>query len=113
MDGVDRFVEQLSRLGFEVERRDQLAVVHLAGPSGGGAGEAVALGADPPNDYPSVPPHWLHLPAGLSLPEGNPRSSELGSEFRKWSRPHPSWVGDERSGQRWLAHARSLLAEAA
>jgi hypothetical protein len=76
------------------------------------AGEAVAVGADPPGDYPRVPPHWLHLPVRFDLPGGGRNASELGAGWSKWSRPHPRWVGGQSAAVQWLAHVRALLSSA-
>lgn len=97
----------LAEMGFALEQRGNLVLVtldveppELPGPH--------QVGADPPNDFPGVPPHWLHLRRDLSLPDGGGRESELGDGWRKWSRQHPKWVGG--AGVReWLAHTRSLL----
>ena len=113
MDGVDRFLEHLRQHGLKVRRRGELAVVELNIVEGPLRGDEVEVGTDPPADYPNVPPHWLHLPAALSLKHGTGQASELGTGYLKWSRPHPRWIGDDRSGRRWVAHTRSLLAEVA
>ena len=108
MTGIERFMEGLQNLGLKPEERGALVVVvqdiELAG-----RGELSCLGADPPNDFPNIPPHWLHLHRDLVLPEGTGQPSELGDEWRKWSRQHPKWKGGENASREWLAHARSLL----
>ncbi len=100
----------LEDLGLKPEQRGKLVVVALdvapvrvPGPH--------EVGADPPDDYPNVPPHWLHL-RGLVLCEDPGRQSELGDEWRKWSRAHPKWSGGDNAGRLWVAHARSLLLSA-
>ena len=107
MGGLERFMTGLKELGLECEQRGQLVVVtldvsppDLPGPH--------LVGADPPPDFPNIPPHWLHLRSEFALPEGKSRESELGPGWRKWSRKHPKWPPG--AGARdWLAHARSLL----
>lgn len=107
MDGLKRFTADLERLGFECEQQGQLVVVTLdVTPPELPAYRMV--GADPPPDFPNIPPHWLHLSSELALPQGKPRESELGPGWRKWSRKHPKWPPG--AGVReWVAHARSLL----
>lgn len=112
MSGIERFMAGLAALGFAPERRGSLVVVELdivvaERP------DLSEVGADPPNDFPNVPPHWLHVRRDLVLPKGGGRGSELGEAWRKWSRKHPSWKGGRNAAREWLAHARSLLLEGA
>jgi hypothetical protein len=72
----------------------------------------VEVGADPPNDFPRVPPHWVHLPERVELPGGGRNASELGTGWSKWSRQHPRWRAELSAANQWLAHIRSLLAVA-
>jgi hypothetical protein len=111
MGGIDRFIAGLTRLGMKAEQRGTLVLVFQDIQPAGRA-ELSALGADPPNDFPNVPPHWLHLHRDLVLPDGSGQPSELGDEWRKWSRQHPKWKGGENACREWLAHARSLLIQA-
>lgn len=108
MNGLERFVADLSALGRECERRNGLVVItldverpDLAGP--------LQVGADPPNEFPNVPPHWLHAPRELAIPGGKPHASELGPDWLKWSRTRPNWKGGANGARIWLAHARSLV----
>lgn len=107
MGGVERFLTGVKELGLKCEQRGQLVIVTLdVCPSGIPGPHMVA--ADPPSDFPNVPPHWLHLNSALLLPEGRAQKSELGPEWRRWSRKHPKWPPG--AGVReWVAHARSLL----
>jgi len=108
MNGVAAFVAGLRELGLEPEQRGGLVVVILdVGPASARGPHRV--GADPPNDYPRVPPHWLHLQRGLVLAEDPGRASELGDDWWRWSRPHPKWKGNDNAARQWVAHARSLL----
>jgi hypothetical protein len=108
MNGLERFIADLSALGRECERRNGLVVVtldverpDLVGP--------LQVGADPPNEFPNLPPHWLHAPRQLAIPGGSPQASELGPDWLKWSRTHPKWKGGANAATLWLAHARSLV----
>lgn len=99
----------LRALGLEVERRGNLVLVRLDPGFGPLKGTEVWVGADPPADFPRVPPHWVHLPSSINLPGSPPQASELGDGWCKWSRPHPKWTGREHPVRAWLAHMRSLL----
>jgi len=112
MPGPEEFEQGLSSLGLRTERRGDLVVVHVEPPKGPAAGTSVEVGADPPPDYPRIPPHWLHLPVRFELPGGGRNGSELGAGWSRWSRPHPRWRAGSGAANQWVAHVRALLAEA-
>ena len=113
MDGLEAFEEGIRALGLEVERRGNLVLARLDPGLGPLKGAEVWVGADPPADFPRVPPHWVHLESSINLPGSPPQpSEELGAGWCKWSRPHPKWIGGEHSVRAWLAHIRSLLVAA-
>lgn len=107
MSGIDRFMTGLRALGIECEQRGNLVVATLEDSPLGLPGPH-EVGADPPGDFPNIPPHWVHLRTELVLPNGGPRASELGESWRKWSRQHPRWKPGYGSRE-WVAHVRSLL----
>jgi hypothetical protein len=109
MPGPEEFAQRMRDLDVTVEQRGPLVIVQVEVPLGSNAG-VVAVGADPPADFPRVPPHWVHLPASIELPGGSRQPSELGADWSKWSRPHKRWSGGSTAAQQWLAHARALLA---
>ena len=113
MPGPEEFQAALSSLGLRTERRGPLVIVGVEPPLGPAAGTDVDVGADPPADYPRIPPHWVHLPERFELPRGGRNASELGTGWSKWSRQHPRWRGGPTAAVEWVAHIRSLLAEAA
>lgn len=97
---------------FAPVRRGGLVIVSIPIELGAAAGSSVEVGTDPPLDYPRVPPHWVHLPKQFELPGGSRNPSELGPEWSKWSRQHPHWRGGAGAAHAWIAHIRSLLAQA-
>lgn len=111
MTGADRFLGGLREKGLACESRSPLVLVDLdVGPPG--AATPFRVGTDPPGDFPNVPPHWLHLPREFVLPGGEGvQNSELGPDWRRWSRPHPKWTPGAGVDV-WLAHARSLVLRA-
>jgi hypothetical protein len=112
MPGPDEFAASLSALGHPTERRGQIVIVEVEVPEGALAGEIEQVAADPPNDFPRVPPHWIHLRDAIELPGGKRQPSELGAGWSNWSRKHPAWRAGQPGAQQWLAHTRSLLAQA-
>lgn len=110
MDGLGAFEEGLRVLGLDVERRGNIVLVLIDPGVGPLKGTEVWVGADPPADFPRVPPHWIHLPSTIALSGSPPQpSDELGAGWCKWSRPHPKWLGGDNAARSWLAHVRSLL----
>lgn len=108
MSGLAAFMAGLRELGLEAEQRGGLVLVTLdVGPASAPGPHQV--GTDPPNDFPGVPPHWLHLRKGLVLTEDPGQASELGEEWWKWSRAHPKWKASNNAARLWVAQARSLL----
>lgn len=100
-------MEGLHELGVVCEQYGHVVVATLEVSPPGLPGPHEA-GADPPNDFPNVPPHWVHLRSGLLLPNGGPRASELGGGWQKWSRPHPRWKPGY-GAREWVAHVTALL----
>lgn len=112
MTGPAKFITSLTALGHKAEPHGALVVVNLEVPLGPLAGTAIDVGTDPPQDFPRVPPHWLHLPERLELPGGKRQPSQLGAGWSKWSRQHPRWRADLSPTGQWLAHVRALLEKA-
>ena len=112
MPGPEEFIAGLSERGHKAERHGSIVIVNLYVPIGPLAGSAIDVGTDPPQDFPRVPPHWLHLPERVEVPGGKRKASELGAGWSKWSRQHPRWCADRSPTGQWLAHVRALLAEA-
>jgi hypothetical protein len=107
MGGIYRFVAGIQKLSLEFRQVGRFVVVTMdvSPPGLNGPHE---VGAEPPPDFPNIPPHWLHLRSSLSLPEGTSIPSELGDGWRKWSRKHPKWRAVHGVAG-WVAHVRSLL----
>ncbi len=110
--GIERFVEAMRAMGLDADVRDPIVLVQVEVPLGPHAGQMVWVGADPPTDFPTIPPHWVHLPEAIDLDGGGKQASELGPGWAKWSRPHKQWVDGGSHGAQWAAHARALLGSA-
>lgn len=110
--GVEAFATVMTVAGRDVQVRDAIVLVLVDVPLGPRAGTEVWVGADPPQDFPTVPPHWVHLASDIDLADGGKHASELGAGWAKWSRPHRRWVDCPNPAAQWLAHARALLAAA-
>jgi hypothetical protein len=70
---VAAFVDGLRRQGTEPEVRDGLVVYRVEPVEGRHAGEPVETAVEVAElaGWPMVPPHWIHLPAGVTLPATN------------------------------------------
>ena len=110
--GLHAFAEAMAATGRNTERRDPIVLVLVDVPFGLHAASEVWVGADPPADFPTIPPHWVHLPDGIELAGGGKQPSELGDGWAKWSRPHKRWTDGRSPASQWLAHARALLGAA-
>jgi hypothetical protein len=110
MDGIGAFETGLQTLGLEVKRQGNIVLALLDPHIGPLKGSEIWVGADPPADFPRVPPHWVFLPSEISLSGSPPQAAEeLGAGWCKWSRPHPRWLGGDQGARAWVAHVRSLL----
>lgn len=107
--GIQAFIDAMAAAGHRTDLRDPIVLVLVDVPLGRHAGSEVWVGADPPVDFPTIPPHWVHLPDAIDLANGGKQASELGTRWAKWSRPHKRWSDGANAGSQWLAHARALL----
>jgi hypothetical protein len=107
--GIQEFIDTMTAASRQVELRDPIVLVLVDVPVGRHAGTEVWVGADPPQDFPTIPPHWIHLPDSINLADGGKQASELGAGWAKWSRPHKKWLDGTNPASQWLAHVRALL----
>lgn len=111
--GVDGFVSGLANQGIETARRDALLVYRLVPVTGPLAGESVETGVvvDELSGWPNTPPHWIHAPSVLKIPEGQAGSV---AGWWRYSRPHPGRLDAAPSpAKAWIAHVREFLGHAA
>jgi len=84
-------------------------------PAGGShAGTTLRSGAgvDEVGPWPTLPPHWVHLPAQVEIVPTNAAVSEL-EGWTKHSRDITAWGNAAEPAQAWLAHVRGVLEAAA
>lgn len=107
------FVNGLRRLETESDVRDGLVVYGLEPVEGRYAGELVQTAVEVGElaGWPMVPPHWIHLPAGVTLPSTNSQQSVLAGWLRH-SRQVRGWGGDADPERAWVAHVRGVLGTA-
>lgn len=111
--GIDAMMKCLDALGAEPVLRNGLVAYTVTPTYGARAGQPVETGVAESEAqlWPVAPPHWVHLPADVTIPATNTQASS-----------HPGWVAHSRDlrgwaqetnhGMAWLAHVRSVLAAA-
>jgi hypothetical protein len=110
---VAAFVAGLHRLQTEPEVRDGLVVYRVEPVEGSHAGVPVETAVEVAelSGWPMVPPHWIHLPSGVTLPATNSQPSVLPGWLRH-SRQVRGWGGDADPQRAWVAHIRGVLGTA-
>lgn len=108
--GVEAFVAALEAFGAGAVVDSGLVLYTVVPVTGALAGKAVRTGVplDEVRPWPTMPPHWIHLPAEITFPATNAGGS-----------PKPGWVSHSREikgwgtaaspAAAWLAHVRGVL----
>lgn len=111
--GIKAMMGGLEALGAMPVVRHGLVTFAVTPISGAHAQQMVETGVAEAEvqRWPATPPHWVHLPGDITIPRSNTRAS-----------PHPGWLMHSRDcrgwaretnhAMAWLAHVRSVLAEA-
>lgn len=111
--GADGFIAGLRDSGLDPATQNEIVRFHAVPVTGPLAGTAVECGVaiDELRSWPTVPPHWLHLPETIRFPRTNISPSPLFGWVRH-SRPPAGWGNDASAAQAYLAHVRGILGEA-
>lgn len=112
--GVEGFVAGLRRCGLDPTQEDGVITFAVEACQGPLSGEQVRTGVNVNelSAWPAVPPHWLHFPAAVTLSRTNIDLNETLSGWRRHSRQIVGWGDAVEPAQGWIAHVRSVLAEA-
>lgn len=112
-EGVEKATEELRGMGYSPERcheHTNRAVVFIdyTVPRGEYCGKKIRIGIQIPPRYNDAYPHYVHLPADITLPRGGVGGSEIPG-YRKWSRP-PKDLWEEHGTMEWYVdrHLRRL-----
>ena len=110
--GVERFIQDMARLGFEAILEVDLVVYRVVAVDGGYAGRSVETGVSVAELEPwaQVPPHWLHFPGGVRFSQTNSQPSPK-TGWLMHSRQITGW-GDAPPAVAWASHVRAVLSEA-
>ena len=82
--GVERFIDDMIRYGFDCEVDDGLVVFGITPVEGAHAGDPIETGVSKAelDPWPQVPPHWIHLPASITFPKTNSKPSSRSGWLR-------------------------------
>lgn len=111
--GAEGFVAGLRRYGCEPETRHEVIVFDVIAVGGSHAGQIIECGVTVGelSAWPGVPPHWVHLPASVTIARTNSQPSPVPG-WLMHSRNIAGWGNASDPAQAWIAHARSVLEEA-
>jgi hypothetical protein len=111
--GIEGFVTGLHRCGALPRATGQHVVYTIEPVEGRFAGVPFETAVETGElaRWPLVPPHWIHVPAGIRFPSTNSRASSIGGWLRH-SRHIAGWGRDRDPASGWLAHVRSVVGEA-
>lgn len=112
--GVDGFVAGLQRCGVEPKVRGGVVAFAVEAHLGALADTMVetAVAIDELARWPVVPPHWVHLPGHVAFAHTNANGDRCLPGWNRHSRNVRGWGDAAEPAQAWLAHVRSVLAEA-
>jgi len=77
-----------------------------------GATVPTGVGLEELAPWSAAPPHWVHLPASVILPQTNADSTLTLPGWLRHSRNITGWVDAAEPVSAWLAHVRGVLAQA-
>jgi hypothetical protein len=111
--GIEAFVDGLRRCGALPRAADRHVVYTIEPVEGRFAGKSFETAVEMGElaRWPLVPPHWIHLPADVTFPSTNSRSSLIGG-WLQHSRHIAGWGRDADPASGWLAHVRSVVGQA-
>ena len=110
--GVERFVDDMTKAGFAPQVEGEVVTFQVTPVDGVRAGCPVGSGVSTEelDPWPQAPPHWIHLPADVTLTRTNCQNSPK-QEWLMHSRNLSGW-GDAPPAVSWASHVRAVLSEA-
>lgn len=109
---LQAFLDDMDGLGLCSRVGAGLVVCDIVPVEGARAGSSLLLGVavNEVNNWPTAPPHWIHLPAEVQFRATNSEASSKPGWLRH-SRNCAGW-GDARAAVCWHAHLQAVLGEA-
>lgn len=114
MDGVARFVADLTEEGHEPAVCGDVVRYHLVPAAGVRAGQKVVTGVSTNElqGWPMTPPHWIHLEDEINFAQTNLDTQDCPSGWRRHSRDTGQWDMTRKPVHLWVAHVRGVLGQA-
>ena len=109
--GVERFVAELTELGYEPVADGNLVSITWVVPVGSHVGETIQLGWEVTADWPETTPHGPHMAPWFNHPGGGTNPSPFGDDWRQWSRPFNGWAVTDRKMRTYMAFMNKLFLE--
>jgi hypothetical protein len=113
-DGVEGFVADLADWGVSAQVHDIAVVFDVRAVGGALEGQLVQSGVsiNELGSWPAIPPHWVHFPTSVSLPQVHPDQKDTLPGWTRHSRQIERWDQVTEPGRAWLGHVRAVLAGA-
>jgi len=112
--GVAGFIFGMSQCGVVCEQTGTVVTFAVEACTGPLAGQPVqtGVGVEELAMWPAVPPHWVHLPATITLTPTNPNYDGTLPGWVRHSRQIVAWGDATEPAQAWLGHIRGVLTQA-
>lgn len=112
--GIDAFIADLADWGAEARVVGAWVVFPVRAPGGAREGEMLesAVAVNELQSWPLIPPHWVHFPSSVILPQVHTDQSDTQTGWTRHSRQIERWEQVTEPGRAWLGHARATLAGA-
>lgn len=112
--GMDGFEADLARIGADPVVEHQMVTFTVTPMSGARAGVEVRSGVaiGELQGWPVIPPHWVHLPAEVTVGRTNTNPSTFPEWLAHSRETSTGWGSTGRHINEWMAHVRGVLAEA-
>lgn len=109
--GPDRFLADLAAAGVPGHREGPAIVYTVVPATGSLAGNQIdtAVSLSELQSWPTVAPHWLHFPEGVTFPRTNADTTDCLLGWLRHSRDAGQWDTSAPPARSWLAHVRGVL----
>lgn len=113
-DGVAGFIVDLAEWAAPARVEGTTVVFGVRSVGGALEGQQVesAVSVNELGTWPAVPPHWVHFPNKVNLPQVHPDQTDTLPGWTRHSRQIERWEQVTEPGRAWLGHVRAVLATA-
>lgn len=109
-----RFADDLTAAGANVRAEPGRLTYEVLAVGGAFAGQLIETGVSlaEVQNWPQVPPHWVHLPDTVSFEATNSDTADCPPGWRRHSREFTFTDMSIPPAKAWLRHVRGLLSQA-